>query len=137
MSLKKISEALHNPITHAKTTKGILPRIFWLLVANYGVSDSEWDNGMYHYVKNRRNVSVQTNSRRAEARNNLHNALTSEAPTWLQILRGFSVLRIVRFRITLETWRGPNERYAKVVVEERLGDIALSGEDEVVKDEQG
>ena len=107
-----INTALDNPLRQSRKCTSVLAKLYWLIVASYNPSISEWTRGISRYTKDVRNVPHQTAAKRTEKRTNLQNSITDENPSWLQIIRGFKVLDIRRFRVTIETWRGDDEDYA-------------------------
>lgn len=123
-----VKSAFENPIKQANRSQGILAKLFWNIVANYGITYSTWTRTLRGYVVDPMNVPEQTAARRSEARNNLGSAIINKNPTFLQWIRAIKANDIRRIRITVETWRGDDEEYVKVSLDQVLKHTDVSPE---------
>lgn len=103
----------------------LLKRVFWLFARSYRVSLGQWTKNINEYSANPLNVERQTRDGRTQSSTNLVDSLTGERISFLQLMRGFKVLKIVRFRITFEVWKEGEEKEPPkvVVVDERMSNM--------------
>ena len=83
-----------------------LTRLFWVTVAQTGVSERLWNRMMDKYVRDPRFVD-QTNHRRKSAPGNLGDAVSgiNRAVNWKGIIRGWRLLGFVRCRLRVVLYR--------------------------------
>lgn len=99
-----------------------LGRIFWSLFDNLGITYQSFSTSLRKYVHNP-NYVVQTATKRTEKTSNIFAELScDERMSWGKFIEGLKAIEIVRFRITVEVWRGRREIYAVTTFESELSD---------------
>ena len=83
------------------------------------------------YVNDVNNVPIQSSEKRSEKRSNLVNALVNEEKlSWLRFIEGLKAIQVFRIRITVETWRGKNEDYSKVIYDSEISTKNVEGQED-------
>ncbi len=119
--MKKVRSHL-NGKSRGITSYTLLKRIFWTIAKLYRIPPLKFPELLSRYSNDPMNVERQTEQGRSQASNNLTDALTGDNISFLQLIRGFKVLRIWRIRITVETWREheKNKPPMIIIIDEKL-----------------
>lgn len=127
MSKKQLQAALEDPLGQVRRSRNnMLGQMYWTLVNKLGITLPSFTASLDKYVRNARNVPVQSARKRSEKTSNLTSEITNpDRLTWPKLIEAFKAIEITRVRIKIEVWRGRRKIHAETILDKDLADFEL------------